>query len=71
MTKEDRKIWKAFKANQSITISKGDVKVIETLHAKYFNHRPQKLCSCNPKQAQRWIDELNNIYTESTPKRNG
>lgn len=39
------------------------------LHAKYFNHKYAKPCSCNPRQAKQWINDLQklaNEYQQST-----
>ena len=32
------------------------------LHAKYFNHKYQELCTCSPKRIKQWITHLNDIY---------
>lgn len=58
----DIKWWREFRAKNSNTISGSEVKKISELHAKYFNHKYQKLCTCNPKQAQSYINDLNELY---------
>ena len=70
MTKEDLSIWKIFKDSLRNTVSKNDVKMIEQLHATYFNHRPIKLCTCNPKQVQRFINDLNGLYELNSQNKN-
>lgn len=58
----DKKTWYKFRANTKNTLSSGEFETICRLHAKYFNHRFYKPCTCNPKQIKRWIVDLNKIW---------
>jgi hypothetical protein len=69
MDSKDRKRWAKFRKNESNTITGAEVTLISELHAKYFNHKYWRLCTCNPKKAQLWISQLNDLYDETTPKR--
>ena len=62
MEELDRKDWDNFLASSSNTLSVEEVKLVSQLHAKYFKHKYNVPCSCNPKTIIRWIDDLNNIY---------
>ena len=68
MDRTDRKKWTEFRKNKSNTIQGSEVTLISELHAKYFNHKYYRLCTCNPKKAQLWISELNDLYDATKPK---
>ena len=50
--KEDFKNWEHFR----------NVKKVCQLHAKYYNHKFHKPCTCNPRAIKSWIKELNIIW---------
>lgn len=62
MEELDKKDWEIFQANPNDRLSVDEVKLIAQLHAKYFKHKYQVPCSCNPKTIIRWIDDINKIY---------
>jgi len=69
MTGEDRKRWKEFRDGMTNTVSKDEVTMISELHAKYFNHRYKRICTCSPKTVQKWVNDLNELYLLTAPKR--
>ena len=62
MEKLDRIDWEKFRAELSNKINKEQFKMICELHAKYYNHRFYKPCTCNPNTIKLWIKQLNDVY---------
>jgi len=62
MSKEDHLMWEKFREDPKNTLQPEDFELICKLHAKYFNHRYYKPCTCNPKEIKRWISQLNEYY---------
>ncbi len=62
MEEKDKDWWVEFRNRPSSRISRKEADKVSELHAKYFNHRKVELCSCNPKQAQKYINDLNKLY---------
>jgi len=66
MIKVDYDQWTKFKGVKNNTIAKNELKLIESLHAKYFNHPYETLCTCRGEhiigRIQEFVDELNVIY---------
>jgi len=66
MEKIDYDQWSKFKGVKSNTIAKEELRLIESLHAKYFNHPIESLCTCRGEHIigiiQSSVDELNAIY---------
>ena len=66
MTVNDYKLWSKFKGVQNNTITQGELRLIEHLHAKYFDHPIENLCTCRGEQMkgriQECVDDLNIIY---------
>jgi len=66
MNQHDYNQWSKFKGVKNNTIAKHELKLIETLHAKYFNHPLESLCACRGEhiigRIQEFVDELNVIY---------
>ena len=62
MNREDYLMWEKFRENTKNTLEAEEFELICRLHAKYFNHRYYKPCTCNPKEIKRWISQLNEFY---------
>ena len=62
MSSEDHLMWGKFREDPKNTLQPEDFELICKLHAKYFNHRYYKPCTCNPKEIKRWISQLNEYY---------
>ena len=54
--------WASFRENLRNTIENSEYKYISELHAKYFNHKLNYPCKCNPKIIQSYIDDLNELF---------
>lgn len=66
MEKVDRLDWYNFTNSLSNKITQQQFELICKLHAKYYNHRYYKPCTCNPKTIKIWIAQLNDIYEQNT-----
>lgn len=66
MEKMDRLDWYQFTNTLSNKITQKQFELICKLHAKYYNHRYYKPCTCNPKTIKTWIAQLNDIYEQNT-----
>lgn len=62
MVEPDRIDWYKFKATVKQTLNRKQFELVCLLHAKYFNHRFYKPCTCNPKTIKLWIDQLDKLY---------
>ena len=66
MVKVDYDQWTSFKGVKNNTIAKHELSLIEVLHAKYFDHPRESLCTCRGEhiigRIQECVDELNVIY---------
>jgi len=62
----DDKMWfKAFKENYKNELHKTDLKVIASLHSRYFGHSYYTPCGCNGKskeQIKKWVQELDSLF---------
>jgi hypothetical protein len=64
MTNEDYKYWTEFRAKKTNKLSREEFKTICEMHARLKKHGYFEPCTCNPKGAQRFIDDLNKLYNE-------
>ena len=60
--KQDFKNWEHFRNVKKDTLSDAEYKMICQYHAKYYNHKYHKPCTCNPRAIKSWIKELNIIW---------
>tara|TARA_R100000935_G_scaffold20245_1_gene38330 strand:+ start:5202 stop:5405 length:204 start_codon:yes stop_codon:yes gene_type:complete len=65
LNKKDYKYWTIFRAAKKSTITKEELNEISVLHSHYFKHKFVLPCSCNPKQIQSWVNDINTLYIES------
>ena len=56
---EDKLIWNGVKHRITSKISNQDFKTMCKLHAKYFNHTYQEICTCDKRKLRQWIFQLN------------
>ena len=61
-TKEDFESWSDFRSELKNTLQPNEFELICELHAKYYNHKYHKPCTCNPKKIKLWIKQLNIIW---------
>ena len=54
--------WNEAKKRISTKISNADFILVMELHAKYFNHKYKKLCTCNKRIIRLWIQQLNKYF---------
>lgn len=62
--KEEYDKWTEFRSIKSNTINKPEQELIASLHAKYHGHRYYLPCTCSPKEWNKWIQQLNEMYTD-------
>lgn len=65
LNKKDYKYWTAFRDAKKSTITKEELNAISVIHSHYFKHKFILPCTCNPKQIQSWVNEINTLYLES------
>ena len=66
MTENDYRQWSKFKGVKNNTITQGELRLIEHLHAKYYNHSLETLCTCRGEKMagkiQQFVDDINVVY---------
>ena len=60
--KDDRKNWKKFRMGKKSVISRTEFELVCQLHAKYYKHKLRYPCTCNPKEINNYIQDLNKIW---------
>lgn len=60
--KDDRKKWEKFRMGKKSFLSRDEFQMVSELHSFYYNHSFYLPCTCNPKQIQQWIKDLNKIW---------
>ena len=63
MVEEDRLWWSNFREKKRNSLSNSEFEMICKLHSEYMNHKFFKPCTCSPKPINRWIEDLNEIYS--------
>ena len=66
--KKDFKDWSNFRSAPKSTLQPFVFELICQLHAKYYSHKYQKPCTCNPKKIKLWIKQLNIIWNNGVEK---
>lgn len=61
-SKEDFITWSNFRSEPKNTLSDAEYKTICELHARYYNHKYHRPCTCNPSKIKSWIKDLNIIW---------
>ena len=56
----DVTLWQDVRSRITTKMSNADFLILCELHAKYFNHKYIKICTCSKDKIRQWIDELNN-----------
>ncbi len=62
MVEADKIDWYKFKAKVTHSLNKEQFELVCLLHAKYFNHKFYKPCTCSPKTIKTWIAQLDKLY---------
>ena len=65
MEKIDAAQWEVFRESNALKITPTEQRLIAKLHSKYFKHKYYLTCNCSPKEYQRWIGDLNNLYEQN------
>lgn len=60
--KQDFKNWSEFREGKKDYLSNTEYSLICHYHAKYYNHKFYKPCTCNPNKIKLWIKQLNIIW---------
>jgi hypothetical protein len=67
--KQDYDKWKAFRmGSQHDVISAEEFNLVCELHARYYKHSFYKPCTCAPKTVNKWISDLNLIWSNEEKK---
>tara|TARA_R110002050_G_scaffold13832_2_gene44197 strand:- start:3884 stop:4174 length:291 start_codon:yes stop_codon:yes gene_type:complete len=56
----DVTLWQEVRSRITTKMSNADFLILCELHAKYFNHKYIKICTCSKAKIRKWIIELNN-----------
>ena len=56
----DVTLWQDVRSRITTKMSNADFLILCELHAKYFNHKYIKICTCSKAKIRKWIIELNN-----------
>ena len=60
----DYKDWEQFRLGENKdVISPKEFGLVCDLHARYFKHTYYKPCTCSPKTINKWIQDLNLVWT--------
>tara|TARA_R100000935_G_C2740002_1_gene125483 strand:- start:42 stop:254 length:213 start_codon:yes stop_codon:yes gene_type:complete len=60
--KLDKKDWEKFRLGTKQVITNAEYKMVCQLHSKYYQHKYNEPCTCNPRQIVRWIKDLNIVW---------
>lgn len=60
---DDIEIWRAFRESKKSSITYEEFEMVCEFHAKYFSHKFYKPCTCSPKTINKWIKDLNDMWT--------
>lgn len=60
--KIDYEDWTQFRMGKNDVISPAEFNLVCDLHSRYHNHTFYKPCTCNPREINRWISDLNVIW---------
>ena len=60
----DYKDWEQFRLGENKdVISPAEFELVCNLHAKHYGHTYYKPCTCSPKTINKWIQDLNLVWT--------
>lgn len=63
--------WADFINIKKNSITDDEYLKICQLHSHYFNHSFRKPCKCSPREINRWIKDLNELYDNQRSTRMG
>ena len=66
--KIDYEDWSYFRQGKKDVISPTEFDLVCILHSEYYNHPFEKPCTCNPREINRWIADLNVIWDNGYPE---
>jgi hypothetical protein len=62
MNQEDYLLWTDFREKKKTSISHDEFEYLCDLHARLFNHKFYKPCTCRPKEINKMIKDINEVY---------
>lgn len=62
MTELDYKKWTDFRETKKTSINQNEFEYVCDLHARLFNHKFYKPCTCRPKEINKMIKDINEVY---------
>lgn len=68
MTIDQYKEWTIFRSKVSTSINHDEFEMLCRIHADLFKHKFYKPCTCRPKEINKWIADINEIYLKTEPK---
>ncbi len=63
LNNKDYKYWTKFRSSTKDRITGTELKRISSIHSEVFEHKYFLPCTCNPKGIQRFINDINKVYT--------
>ena len=60
--KLDKKDWEKFRLGTKQVITNAEYKMVCQLHSKYYKHKYNEPCTCNPRVIKQWIKDLNIVW---------
>lgn len=61
---DDIELWRAFRESKKRSITHEEFEMVCDFHAKYFQHKYYKPCTCSPKTINKWIKDLNEMWVD-------
>ena len=65
LDKSDYDKWTVFLSSTKDRLDNKEFEMVCQLHARYFNHKYYKPCTCNPKTVLKWIKQITDLYDRS------
>lgn len=62
LEKDDYKKWTQFRMGEKSVISRKEFEMVCDLYRTYYKNNLPNPCTCNPKQINQWIADLNKIW---------
>ena len=63
---QEFKAWSEFRmADNKNVISPAEFELVCDLHAKHYRHSYYKPCTCSPQTINKWIKDLNLVWTNT------
>ena len=63
LNNKDYKYWTKFRSSTKDSITGTELRKISSIHSEVFEHKYFLPCTCNPKGIQKFINDINKVYT--------